>query len=74
MKQAISQQEHQELLFPAFAIFTVVLRARSFASLTGCSPHASAASSSASSRRNPKAILVSRLCSSATDFAWYFVM
>ena len=74
MKESISQQEHQELLLAALAILRVVLRARSSARLGGCSAPAWAASSSASSRRNPRAILVNRLCSCAIGFAWYFVM
>ena len=74
MKEAISQQEHQELLLAALAIFSVVLRARSSAGLAGCSAAAWAASSSASSRCNPRAILANRLCSCAIGFAWYFVM
>jgi hypothetical protein len=76
MKVAISQQEHQELLFAALAILRVVLRARSSALFggAGCAALASAASSSASSRRNPRAILANRLCSCAIGFAWYFVM
>ena len=74
LKVAISQQEHQELLFAALAILRVVLRARSSGRSEGCSAAACAASSSAYNRRNPRAILVSRLCSCSIGFAWYLVM